>query len=77
MRLYYIGAIIPFPLGLRAMPFPLGLCLNIEHSLNSQVLFSISHMLYLETITERYSLKYVFFKTRKPGTLNKDTNTLQ
>ena len=64
------------------MPFPLGLCLNIEHSVNSEVLFSISQMLYLEATTEKCSLKYLFFKTRKTrvslklDTLDKDTNTL-
>ena len=64
------------------MPFPLGLCLNIEHSVNSEVLFSISQMLYLEATTEKCSLKYLLFKTRKTrvslklDTLDKDTNTL-
>ena len=47
------------------MPFPLGLSLNIEHSLNSEVLFYVSHMLYLEATTQVCSLKYVFFKTRE------------
>ena len=47
------------------MSFPLGLFLNIEYHLNSLVLFSLTHMLYLEATTERCSLKYVFFKTRE------------
>ena len=47
------------------MPFPLGLCLNIEHSLNSQLLLSVSHILYLEAINQGFSLNCVFFKTRQ------------
>ena len=56
MRVYSIGAY--------TIPFPCGLCLNIEHSLNSLALNSIFHIayrLYLEAITERC----VFFKTRE------------
>ena len=47
------------------MPFPLGLSLDIEHSLNSQVLFSVSHIPYLEAISQGCSLKYVLLKTRQ------------
>ena len=47
------------------IPFPLGLCLNIKHSLNPSGMFSVSHMRYLEPTTEAYSLKYVLFKTRQ------------
>ena len=44
------------------MPLPLVLCLYIKHSLKSEVLFSVLHMLYLEATTDRYPLKHVFFK---------------
>ena len=44
--------------------FSIEACLNIEDGLISLVLFSVSHMLYLETTTKTCSLKYVFlFKT--------------
>ena len=70
MGLYSTGAILPFPLelyspGVKNHAFSLGLSLNIEHSLNSQVLFSESHILYLEAITHGCSLKYMFFKTQQ------------
>ena len=47
------------------MPFPLALCSNIEYNIKSLLLFSISHMVYLEAATERYSLKYVFVQIRE------------
>ena len=59
------------------MPFPLALCSNIEYNIKSLLLFSISHMVYLEAATERYSLNMCSFKFGKPDTLNKDTHTLQ
>ena len=42
-------------------PFPFGLSLNIKHlnSLNSQLLFTIPHMLYLETTPQWCYLKYM------------------
>ena len=62
------------PFGPKMMPFLLGLSLNIEHSLNSEVLFSVSHMLYLEAVATQWcSLKCVSLKLGKPDTLNKDT----
>ena len=50
------------------MPFPLGLCLNIEHRVNSYIW--------------KQPLKIVpgnmcSLKLGKPDTLDKDTNTLQ
>ena len=59
---FSIGAILHF--GHKSCLSNCG-CLNIEHSLNSKVLFSVLHMLHLEATTERCSLKYVFFKTRQ------------
>ena len=49
----------------KIMPFLLELSLNIEHSLNCLVLFSTSHMLYLEAITQGGSMKCEFTKTRQ------------
>ena len=46
-------------------PCLLELYLNIEHIVNSLLLFSISHIVYLGTTTERCSLKDVFFKTQE------------
>ena len=57
------------------LSFPLRLSLNIEHSLNSKLLFSVSHILYLKVITQGCSLKCMFFnisKFCKPDTLSKD-----
>ena len=59
------------------MSFQFGLCLNIEHSLKSEVLFSLLYMLYLEATTERCFLKSMFFKTHETRPLKKHVNTLQ
>ena len=59
MKVYSIGAY--------TMPFRSGLCLNIKHSWIPKHCcpFSILYRLYLEAVTEKCSLKYVFFKTRE------------
>ena len=59
------------------MPFPLGLCLNIAHSLNSSFIFRISYAIFGGNNRKVFRVKYVFLKLRIPDALNKDTNLLQ
>ena len=68
MRIYFIEAIIPSPLGLQTMPFPSGPCLNIEHSVNSYI---------WKQPPKVVPWKMCSLKLGKPNTVNKDTNTLQ
>ena len=68
MGVYFIAAIMPFPLGLyftgaTIMPFQLCLYLNIENSLNSLVLLYYAYAIFGSN--QRCSLKYMLFKNRK------------
>ena len=79
MRVFSIGAIMPFPLGL----YSIG---TIDHAVFIGAMFEQGAQFQFLSIVFPYRLSYIwkqllkrvpFFKTRRPDTLNKDTNHLQ